>query len=110
MQNTGIWDRIKYHYNEIRKPLPIRSKDEYNKQLDEARDKILEDKEEMTKSFKEKYSYTNIQEHKDNVLKMCYYLFYILLFLTIILLQLRNEDSYSLSIGAEILINKEVIF
>jgi hypothetical protein len=68
--DIGIWEAIKYNWAQIREPLPLKSKDQFENEFNEERDLILKEKEEMTKEFQDKYSYKNIQMHKDNVIKM----------------------------------------
>ena len=108
--NMGLWEVIKYNWHEIRKPEPYKSRDEFEHQLVEARDQILKEKQKATKEFQENYSYKRIQNHKDNVLKMCYYLFYIMLFLTVVLMQLVKAKSFSHKVEESILKHTPVVY
>lgn len=96
-------DVIKYSWTEFRQGQPYKSRDYFKKQLSEARDQIIKSKAKLTQSFQDMYSYKSIETHKQNVLKMCYYLFYIMLFLTVILMQLKLGSSFDMRSVQELL-------
>jgi hypothetical protein len=104
----GFIDTIRYNWGQIRQQEPLKSKEESDHQLEIARDEICKEKEKMTRKFQEKYSYTNIKEHKNNMKKMLFYLIYIILFLTVVLMQLRKTTSFSHKSSEEILEQIEV--
>ena len=93
---------------------PLKSKDEFEQDMEKARDDILKSKMKMTKDFQERYSYKNIQNNKDNFIRMLLYLIYILLFLTVILMQLqlgtwfdvKSSENQQIMIGFKFESNK----
>jgi hypothetical protein len=104
----GFIDTIRYNWGQIRQQEPLKSKEESDHQLEIARDEICKEKEKTTRKFQEKYSYTNIKEHKNNMKKMLFYLIYIILFLAVVLMQLRKTTSFSHKSSEEILEQIEV--
>jgi len=104
----SLWTTLRLNFSDIQKGLPMQTRDEKEEEYKRFKDSIIKAKIQRRKDIINKYSPQNFHQHKKDFGMILLHSTYWLIFILIVILQMKNSDIFNQSEISNIITKESV--